>query len=570
MKPDSPHTLFRMGREEEAINLAHRACAREDVTGPTRLDMAQLLFLAGEYDAAVHAAFAALRELPSSAEVDAAYVQIFGSSPEGIISKAEVAKVDVDTCVRLQGDDGSEAKYWILGDEATLSSHEELLASSAQGRLLMGRSVGESVPPQPDSVDPITFRVVEILPIWAQAFRDALRRASTRISVERNPIQAIRVGDPPSLKFMSTITSMLHRSREAQSKVDALYAEGRVPLGVLGHRANRTARESYYHASQLECGVLVDSGTAESLRDGMITATTAGEVVLQTSALVTLQELDMLHVLSAVIEKPSVPTSVAVELRFEKARTRHEFGRGDTAWAGLEGEKLVVSQPPPEVAEKDLAALDELLDWIESSAVEVPRPSETLKDGTPDIREFLGASSYDAYMLAGPNRPLYADDWGLRQLAAGERQAGSFSTYSLLHVARTQDVITLPEFCQGVNHLIGLRHHFVPVSVDILLHAIREDAYQLGDSIKQALRRLVSGSVDSSAPIFASFVRELAVSDVGRGSVALVSEYCASQLTELYPGDPHCLWTYRAFARDALRLDPILLKDVEDAFTSES
>ena len=313
----------------------------------------------------------------------------------------------------------------------------------------------------------------------------------------------------------------------------------------------------------------MDSGTAESLRDGMTTATTPGEVVLQTSALVTLQELGMLHVLSAVMEKPLVPTSVAIELRMEKARTRHEWGRGDTAWAGLEDEKLVLSQPPPEMAERDVTALDELLDWIESSAAAVPRPPETLKDDTSDIRTFLGASSYDAYMLTGPNLPLYADDWGLRQLAAGERQAGSFSTYSLLQVALTRDVITLPEFCQGVNRLIGLQHHFVPVSVDVLLDAIREDAYQLSGRIKRALRRLVGGSVDSSAPIFASFVRELAVSDVGRASVALVSEYCASLLTELYHGDPHCLWTYRAFARDSLRLDPILLKDVEGAFTSE-
>ena len=296
------HTLFRMGRGEEAATLAHRTCAREDATGETRLDMAKVLFLAGEYDAAIQAAFAALRELPSSAEIDASYVHIFGESPEGIASKAEVARVDVDTWVRLQGDDGSEANYWILGDDSTIGAHDELLASSAQGSLLVGRSVGESVPQQPDSVDPINFTVVEILPIWAHAFREALRRASTRISVERNPIQSIRIGDPPSLKFMSTITSMLHRSREAQAKVDRLYAEGRVPLGVLGYRDRRTCRESYYHALQLECGILVDSGTAVSLRDGMTTATAADQVVIHTSALATLQELGMLHVLPAVIE----------------------------------------------------------------------------------------------------------------------------------------------------------------------------------------------------------------------------------------------------------------------------
>lgn len=564
------HTLFRMGRGEEAVTLAHSACAREDVPGTTRLDMAKLLFLAGEYDAAIQAAFAALRQLPSSAEVDAAYVHIFGASPEEIASKAEVARVDVDTWVRLQGDDGSQANYWILGDDATTRAHDELLASSAQGRLLVGRSVDESVPQQPDSVDPIDFRVKEILPIWAHAFREALRRASTRISVERNPIQSIRIGDPPSLKFMSTITSMLHRSREAQAKVDRLYAEGRVPLGVLGHRARRACRESYYHALRLDCGILVDSGTAASLRDGLTTVTAAGDVVLHISALVTLQELGMLHVLPAVIDQPLIPTTAAIELRMEKSRIRRDLERGGTAWAGLADDNIVLSEPSPDVAKRVLQALNELLDWIESYAVEVPRPSETLKDGTPNIRDFIGASSHDAYILAGLDRPLYADDWVLRQLAAGERRASSFSTYSLLRSAWTREVITLSEYCQGVNCLIELRHRFVPVSVDILLHAIREDAYQLGDVIRRCLRRLASGSVDSSAPVLASFVRELAVSEVGRSSVGLVSEYCASVLKELYPKDPQCLWTYRAALRDALRLDPLLLKDAERAFTSDS
>ena len=319
-----------------------------------------------------------------------------------------------------------------------------------------------------------------------------------------------------------------------------------------------------------DCGILVDSGTARSLRDGLTTVTSARKVVLHTTALVTLQELRMLHVLPAVIEELVVPTSVAIELRMEKTRTRHELEGGDTTWAALEDENIVLTQPSPDIGERVMAALDELLDWIEASAVEVPRPSEALKDGTPDIRDFLGASSHDAYKLADPDLPLYADDWGLRQLAAGERKAGSFSTYSLLHLAWTRNVITLTEFCQGVYRLMELRHDFVPVSVDVLLHAIREDAYQLGDRIKRCLRRLASGSVETSAPVFASFVRKLAVSDVGRGSVALVSAYCASVLREQHPDDPQCSWTYTALLRSALRVDPLLLRDAERAFTSDS
>ena len=564
------HTLFRMGRSEEAVTLAHRSCAREDVTGVIRFDMAKLFFHAGEYDAAIHTAFAALRELPSSAEVDAVYVNIFGTSPEDIPSKAQVSRVDVDTWVRLRGDDGSEAKYWIFGDDVKVRSHNELLASSVQGSMLAGRRVGESVPLQPGSVDPMGFRVVEIVSIWAQAFREALRRASTRVSVEQNPIQSIRIGDPPSVKFMSTVTGMLHRSREAQAKVDRLYAEGRVPLAVLGHPARRTCRESYYHALRLECGVLVDSGTAASLRDGLTTAAAAQRIVLHTSALVTLQELGILRVLPAVIAEPLIPTSAAIELRMEKTRVGHNLEAGDAAWVGLEDDNIVVSQLSPEAARGALAALEELLDWIESSATEIPRPSETLKDSPAELRDILGAPSHDAYKLAGPDLPLYADDWVLRQIASGERQASSFSTFSLLRVAWTREAITSAEFCRGVNRLIELRHRFVPVSVDVLLHAARVDAYQLGEIVKRCIRRLVSGSVDSSAPVFASFCRELAVSSVGRGSVALVAGYCASVLRELYPKDPHCFWTYRAFARDALRLDPLLLRDVERAFTSDS
>lgn len=563
-------TLFRMGRSDEAVAFAENACARREATAILRLEMAKLFFQARHYDVAIRTAFVALRELPATAEGDAVYVHIFATSPDDISTKSDVSTVDVNTWVKLRGDDGSEASYWLLGDDVVIGGHNELSSTSPKADLLLGLTLGESVSLQPNSVDPMRFTVVKTLTVWAQAFREAIQRASTRLSVEDNPIQSIRIGDPPTVKFMSTITGMLHRNREAQYKIEQLYGEGRVPLAVLGHLPKRTCREAYYRAMRLDCGILVESGAADSLRDAMKTVTAAQRAVIHTSALVTLQELRMLHVLPAVIVRPLIPASVTIELRSEQTRITHDLERGHTAWMGLEGDNVVFSQGSPEEAKRMLDALDELLSWIESFAVEMPRPSEALTGRNDELRSLIGEPTCDSYMLSGADVPLYADDWVLRQFARAERSASSFTTYTLLCLAMEQEVISSNKFCRGVDRLIELRHQFVPVSADLLLYAIRSDSYLVGDATRRCLHQLVSGSVNSSAPIFAAFVRALAVSNLGRGIVGAVAQHCRSLLKDVYPREPQVVWTYRAWARNALRLDPLLLEDVERAFTSDS
>lgn len=559
--------LFRMGRNQEAVRFAKRACGREEVSGTTRLDMAKLHFHARDYDDAIRTAFVALRQLPSSPEGDAVYIHIFGMSPEDLPTKDDANRIDVDTWVKLRRDD-QEATYWILGSDVPIEGHDELLASSAHGKILLGLAVGDPVVLQPAGADPTPFTVAEVVSIWVQAFRETLHRASTRVTIEETPVQSIRVGDSPSVRFLSTMTAMLHRRQEAQSKVDDWYRDGRVPMAVLGYPSGRTCRETYYYAKQLDSGILVESGTGSSLADAMQSASSAEAAVIHTSALVTLQELGMLHVVSDVLDKLLIPPSASVELREERTRILHDLEKGETAWMGLEDSTLVVSHGSPETAKRVIAALDELLEWIESSATETPRPSSALGDATGALQSLLGPPSHDAFLLASPDLPLFADDLVLRQLAAGERQASSFSTYSLLCVAAAREAITLDEFCKAITAMIELRHRFVPVSAQILLYASRVDAYQLGENIKRCLRRLVSGDVHSSAAVFASFVRELAVADIGRGSVGLVTRYCVSVLKERYPKDPHSLWTYRAAVGDAMRLDPLLLEEVERAFTA--
>ena len=563
-------TLFRMGRNDDSVAVAKSACARNDATGTLRLEMAKLFFQARHYDLAIRTAFAALRELPATPETDAVYVHIFATSPDDVPTKANISTVDVNTWVKLRSDDGSEAAFWIFAENFTAASHDELSSVSPNAKLLLGLALGESVSLQPGSLDPMLFTVVEMLSVWAQAFREALQRASTRISIEENPIQSIRIGDPPSVKFMSTITGMLHRSSEAQSKVEQMYSEGRLPLGVLGHLPRRTCREAYYRALQLDCGILVDSGTAESRRDAIETARSAQHAVVHSSALVTLQELQMLHVLPLVIATPMVPASAVIELRSEGTKIAHDLAQGDTAWMALDDNNVVVSEGSPEQAQKVQDALDELLEWIESSALEMPRPTETLTGASDDLRRFLGHPTYDSYMLTESNLPLYADDWVLRQLARAERRAGSFTTHTLLALAMERGVISTEEFCGSVDRLIELRHQFVPVSADVLLYATRSDAYQVGESTRRCMRQLVSGSVDSSAPVFAAAVRALAASDLGRSVIGSMARLCKSLLQDLYPGEPQAVWTYRAWARNALRLDPLLLDDVERAFALDS
>ena len=558
--------LWQNGEREEAVALARSLAGSSDTPAVIQAEVAKLLSWAEDHDTAIRLAYAAMRAATTpSADYDSLYVTVFFRAPEDIDAKRTPSQVDPDTWVSLTTDDGENIELWVLSDAFECKNHQEIRSNSDEARRVLGRSIGETVQIRPNDVVPTTYRVAEIQTIWVQVYRETFANSVTRASTTDSPIQSIPLGDMESVEGFTPLIKVLERQREHATALDEAYQSGKLPLSVLSTDRGGPYLDAYSHASTLPSGLLVEDGSVESIVRSQESARLGGSVVIHVSSLITLAAIDMLHLPNKMFSRVIVPVSLRQELDADVEKMTVDIRRGEATRVSLyEGGLVTTTVSEAELRRRD-AELRRFIQWVQDNCVQAPRAAATLAADREQLRGLLGASSYDTCALADEDTPLYVDDMALRFLAQGEHGAATFSTYALIVASMERDVVEASDGRRAVSMLIDLNHHFIPVSADFVYHCLATDDHHLGEMSRKALVRLVNGSVETSAPVFAALVRKLSTSIVGSGTIVAVVRYVLAVLEEM--GPPHgrpAMVVYRAAVRHALQLHP-LVRDAVDA-----
>ena len=561
------YALWHNGDREESVALARSLAESSETPAVIQAEVAKLLSLAEDHDTAIRLAYVAMRAATPNADYDSLYVTVFLRSPDDIDAKKTPSQVGPDTWVSLTTDDGETIELWVLSDAFDCKDHQEIRSDSDEACRVLGRSIGDTVQIRPKDVVPTTYRVAEIQTIWVQAYRATFAKSVTRASTTDSPIQSIPLGDMESVEGFTPLIKMLELQRQHTAALDEAYQRGKLPLSVLSTNHGGAYLDAYGHATTLPKGLLVEDGSADSLARGQEAARLGASVVIHISSLITLGAIDMLHLPNRMFARVIVPVSLKQELEADIDRVARDIRRGEATRVGLSEGGLVTTTVSEEALRQREAELRRFIQWVQDNCVQAPRPAATLAAEREQLRGVLGASSYDTYALAVEDTPLYADDMALRLLAQGEHGAATFSTYSLIVAGMEGDVVTASDGCRAISGLIDLNHHFIPVSAEFIYYCLVTDGHHLGDMSRKAIGRLVRGSVETSAPVFATLIRHLSTSIVGSGTIVAVVRYVLAVLEEM--GPPHgraAMVVYRAAVRRALQLHPLVRDAVEAQF----
>lgn len=561
------YALWQNGEREEAVPLATSLARNSETPVVVQAEVAKLLSLAEDHDTAIRLAYVAMRAATPNVDYDSLYVKVFFRAPEDIDPKRTPSQVDPDTWVSLTTDDGETIELWVLSDAFDCKDHQEIRSDSDEARQVLGRAVGDTVQIRPKDVVPTTYHVAEIQTIWVQAYRETFAKSVTRASTTDSPIQSIPLGDLESVDGFTPLIRMLELQRRHTAALDEAYQSGKLPLSVLSTDHGAAYLDAYGHATTLPSGLLVEDGSVKSIARGQEAAKLGDSVVIHISSLITLAAIDMLHLPNKMFARVIAPVSLKQELETDIERMASDIRRGEATRVGLSEGSLVTTTVSEAALRQRDTELRRFIQWVQDNCVQAPRPATTLAAAGEKLRGVLGASSYDTYALANEDTPLYADDMVLRLLAQNEQGATTFSTYSLIVAAMEGDVVTASEGWRAVSTLIALNHHFIPVSADLVYHCLVADGHHLGDMSRKAIGRLVSGSVETSAPVFATLIRQLSTSIVGSGTIVAVVRYVLAILEENGPlhGRP-AMVVYRAAVRHALQLHPLVRDAVEAQF----
>ena len=560
------YALWQHAERDEAVALATKLAGSSETPPVIQAEVAKLLSWAGDHDRAIRLAYVAMRATTPKSDYDPLYVAIFLRSPENIDTKNTPSQVGTDTWVSLKADDGETIELWLLSEAFECTTHHEIRSDSDEARWVLGRSIGDTVQIRPMDVVPTTYHVTEISTIWTQAYRETLAKSVTRASTTDSSIQSLPVGDVESVEGFTPLIRVLERQRKHAVALEEAYQSGKLPLSVLSTVQGISYLDVYNHAITLPKGLLVEGGSVESIARSQKAAKMGRSVVLDVSSLLTLEEIDMLHLPNKMFGHVIVPVSLRRELEADVERTMLDLRRGEATRVGLSESSLVTTTVPEEVLRQRVAKLRRLIQWVQDHCQQVPRAATTLAADREQIRCVIGASSHDTYALADKDTPLYADDLALRLLAQGEQGAATFSTYWLIVAGMEAGAIQAVDGWHAVIKLIDLNHHFIPVSAELVYQCLVAEGHHLGSRSTKVLERLVNSSVETGAAVFASLIRRLSTSVVGSGTIVAVVRYVLAALEGLDPHGRQAMVRYRAAVRRALQLHPLAWDAVNAQF----
>lgn len=570
-------TLLRAGNKARAGEILTPLDNRFDLNREDTVNLAQLLIDVGRPGPALIQAYRALRQYPDDPEVQVACVaHVFlraegaGAAPAELFVRDEAVP---DTWAKLRSADGEELEYLILSEGPSDIRHHELLASDPRASVFLGLKEEDVVRLPSGAAYKKEFVVVELKSALLHTFHEAMLGYGTRFP-GRTDLQMIKVGEGDSFDPWPFYQIILQAKEGTRVALD-LYRERRLPVGTLATGQRRSLRRTYLQLLyDLDLPIYVEEPSAERLEESLAEAR-KHTGVLTATGLATLQELNLLHLLPRLYHRLIAPQSLVDELHeeiagWEEARAHRGYHTADVG----DEQKFSFHQVTPDAIGQVKEDVTALRDFVLAAAEVMPRPLDATPGSRDDARELLGASSYDAYMLAGDEISFHVDDWGLRNLARSERNVAGFSTYALLRVAHERGLLSEEDLRRHVVHLIELGHTFLPIDVALLYHAIAERGFQMEGPVLRLLDVLGNPAVtmDSAVAVAVGTIRELALSPLGGGAVAAFTALILDRLTSEH--DP--MLVIRVFDQQvnaALRLLPhehAVVRDRINAFLQTS
>jgi tetratricopeptide (TPR) repeat protein len=523
-------TLLRAGNEQHAGEILAALEMREDLAPDEMVSLAGLLVEVGRSTRGLTLAYRALREYPNDPRLHVACVQVFFRAESAPASLFVRDVVTADTWLKLQADNGEELDYLILSEGPVDVRRNEMLVSDQRAQPFLGLRPDDTVVLREGTATERRFRVVELKSALLHVFHDAMLGYQTRFP-GRAELQSIHVGEGESFDPWPFYRTLIHSNTSAHALTD-LYRQKRFPIGALADIQGRSVRRTYLQLLYnpdlpvyVEEPGHLENSEAEARKE---------TIVLTATGLATLQVLGRMDLLPQMYTRILATQSLLDELNAEIAEWGQAHQHGGYMTAGVNPDHTFTFT---DVTRENISHLAEelvgLRDTVQRIAEITPRPLTAWDAHEEEARSLLGASSYDAYVLAGEAAGLHADDWGLRWVAGHERQVTGFSTYVLLCIARERGILTDEEFYRDVTSLIALGHTFIPIDTDLLYHALSERSYHIDDVMLRLLDVLANPAVtlESAIPVAVGLLRKVALSPLGSGALGLVTAVALERIS---------------------------------------
>lgn len=429
------------------------------------------------------------RRLKSNApEIHLAYIGLFlGRSPESA-RNLDIAGVALDYAVKLVDAKGQE-KFFVIEDEEPDATRNEILPNDPRALMLIGCHTGDEVVFNPGEFDESRCSIVEVKSKYVHAFQQTM--LEFRNWFTHPGLRAMDVRDDDFSGFFS----MLDRQYQRNSQVLGLYKEKILPLGALARMLGKNLYEIWGGLTHSAGARLhVSTGTPERLTHEDETLKKANAIVLDLSAMLTMNLLGLLDKLPLLFDCLIVPRPVIDELNEWLMPQVGESKPTMRVWKDEQGymrEDITI-----EMLESRRRFLEGILEFINNNATVVPvnKALDLPREQIDQYEDVLGAVSASSIFVTHElNIPLYTDDLGLSRVAGHEWGVTGCSTQSVLLRMKNRGLFSAIRYWKALRTLILCNYSYISVTADALWWMCEQSQKKATDEIRRILKQTLQG-----------------------------------------------------------------------------
>lgn len=288
----------------------------------------------------------------------------------------------------------------------------------------------------------------------------------------------------------SEMLDILKERREHIDQVLSLYRRDRLPLSILSAALNRDVLDTWLSIAHAdEERFYLATGTTDEQKSESTTVTNAKEIVIDATALITLQQLGLLHRVTQRFSRIYVSNSLR-EMFMDIQRQEHAFD-ASTGTLGYHEGKIVLSENAEVARRAKCATLEPIIDFLNQPQITIEGIDAA---GWEEWQKRKKVKLVPHWVLApallakAKQCPFYCDEVGMRSIASESYGVNGFSTQAFLRseIAHTG----LDAYRRGVITLVDFNYEFISVSTDDIIWHLSQCSYRKSATFGRLLRML--------------------------------------------------------------------------------
>jgi tetratricopeptide (TPR) repeat protein len=402
----------------------------------------EVLWAAGQHEAALRYAYEALRHHANDADTHRAYIGLFlRLRPEDRHDLLESpSRVEPGAAIQYR-DLATEKEAWLVVEDNPRPDAfpDEIGPEDARLVRLRDVAVGDTVVLSGDDIDGRKIRLDQVLNKYVYRFRYCLQEFQVRFPSESG-LEMLQMGPAKGEGELPDITPLvrrLHEHKRHTTEVLDFYRGTPIPIHMLSESLSRHPVDVVRYLAESPEHSLFCRVAGEKLLDATRTAVVASGIVLDLSAIATVDLLEVHDLLPHWPVPILISQSTVDQLLIWKETAESDIGK---AWAesSESGLGLNFRRAKEEELDRNRHRVRRTVDSVLANAKRVDCPLLAAMD--PGAREqlldLLGPHGAESVVLGSePGRVLWTDDGALAAVAKELTGSGSVWTQPFLRAA---------------------------------------------------------------------------------------------------------------------------------------